>query len=351
MKNDFTNENSLLKDYMDIFNKYLLSFNYEKMSLGLFNGIIGNAIYLYYQERYFQQSAFGDKASQLIDLLYSKLEEGVNTSIEDGFIGIGLGLHYLISYNFVKGNVNNILSECDDYIFKSLVKLQTVNQEMTLYEALSMLYHIFYFTIRLKSKKLNKSSRFLFQHLICQTVNNIENNYSKEKYEEPLLFSPFSYFLPLYIIILERIQNLGFFNVKVERIYEELSDKIQSQIPLHGSHKYFMGNILLSIQRKSIAQSWKFYAQKLFDFTDINQVIEKEFGNRNLSINNGLCGFIWLMKLYNQEKLIPNLVFKKIEKAKIWDDFLNAPYEEKYQYIGLFTGLEGIIITYQNLIR
>lgn len=337
-----------IQGYVDTFNQYLLSFDYEKMPLGLYRGIMGSAIYLYHQERYFQQSDFGRKASSLIDLIYSKLESESDSSLENGLIGIGLGFNYLIMNNFVEGNINSILSECDDSIFKSLVQLQQSQGAIRLHDALSMLYHIFYFTVRLQSRDLAKHNQFLFQHLICQTINHIENNYFSEKYEEPIVFSPFSYFLPLYITILNRVFKLGFFNAKIERIYEELNDKIISQIPLQESHRYILGNTLILNQIGSTASKWQNHAHILLTHTNVNQIIE-EFSNKNLFIYNGYCGFIWLMKLYNSRIERSELLSHKIEETNLWSDFEHASQEKRCQYLGLFTGLEGVIITHQYL--
>lgn len=217
MENRLINQESSIQEYVDIFNQHLLTLDYENTPLGLFRGMMGSAIYLYHQERFFQQPHFGQKASHLIDLIYSKLEDELDSSLENGLIDIGLGFNYLIAKKFVKGNINLILSECDDSIFKSLVQLQQSQGTFRLHEALSMLYHILYLTVRLHSRDLGKQNQFLFQHLICQTINYIENNYFHGKYEEPIIFSPFNYFLPLYIAILNRVFNLGFYNAKIGR--------------------------------------------------------------------------------------------------------------------------------------
>jgi hypothetical protein len=85
----------------------LLIINMQNIiSLGLLNGKMGTAVFLYHYFRYASQPVYSDQADDLLDELFTSLNMNVSPSLADGVAGIGLGLIYLIKNHFVESDEN-----------------------------------------------------------------------------------------------------------------------------------------------------------------------------------------------------------------------------------------------------
>jgi hypothetical protein len=82
----------------------LLILNLQNVeNLGLLNGKMGIAIFLYHYARYASQPVYSDQADELLDELFAALNTGsIPPLLTNDVAGVGFGLDYLIKNHFIE---------------------------------------------------------------------------------------------------------------------------------------------------------------------------------------------------------------------------------------------------------
>ncbi|MCK9414968.1 MAG: galactosyltransferase-related protein, partial [Prolixibacteraceae bacterium] len=113
----------------EIRNKYQLSFinrfkkkNQSKVEVAdVSHPDIGRLISLYTYASYTEISDYEQQADDLLDNIFVNISMKIPVCLENGLIGIGCGLIYLIQNNFVEGDEDEILSEIDSCLINKLL--------------------------------------------------------------------------------------------------------------------------------------------------------------------------------------------------------------------------------------
>jgi len=84
-------------------------------SMGLLNGKMGLALFLYYYARYIDPR-YKAYADQLIEEIQEKIQKERHSGYADGLAGVGVGIEHLIQQGFIEGDANEILEEFDEHI-------------------------------------------------------------------------------------------------------------------------------------------------------------------------------------------------------------------------------------------
>lgn len=93
----------------------------EKVTtLDVKSGSMGICLYLYWCGIKNNDFSYIEQSDKLLDKIISGMSAQQTLDIPTGLSGIGLAFDYLISKKYVEGDINEILSEVDDIIFKSL---------------------------------------------------------------------------------------------------------------------------------------------------------------------------------------------------------------------------------------
>ena len=83
-------------------------------SIGLFNGKIGIALFLYNYAHYSGSTVYEEIASELLDDVFNQLKPNISPSIVDGLGGIGHGLSVLLGEHLVESDPeDNVLNDID----------------------------------------------------------------------------------------------------------------------------------------------------------------------------------------------------------------------------------------------
>lgn len=108
---------------IDVLNSKLISSIDDKYPIGLAYGKIGICIYFYYLSRWEDNEEYRLIADKLLDKVINELSnnQDFNISVEYGLAGIAIGISHLVKEKFVRGDINEILEEVDNQIFKLLV--------------------------------------------------------------------------------------------------------------------------------------------------------------------------------------------------------------------------------------
>ena len=344
---------AIMQGRIEWFNQFVMSLDIDKIPIGLFSGKMGICIYFYYQARLNKNKEYENFAELLINSIYTQIHTEMPIYIEDGLVGLCYGINYLIEKRFVKGNVNFILKEVDDKIYSFFCfNVLSEHTSSALIENLITIVELtMYFCIRLENNNLNANEQYLFKNVIIKAINKIENTTLTEEFTEPSLFSVKNYFLPIYLTLLCKIYKLNFYNYKVEKILDELSDKLKSTYPLQQSGRLLISAGMRNIEKVRSMDGWKEHILLLEQNTNFSSILKDEFRNKNVFPSDGITGFYFLSK--NLLKF-PNesceLLSKKIVLSDVWDIYLEDKTKLESR-IGLVTGFCGVILTYQDILN
>ncbi len=142
-------------------------------NIGLFNGKMGICAYLYNYYRYSGISLFETLADGLLDEIYNSKVK-LDSTIQNGYTGIGLGLCYLIKNGFVKGNANEVLEDIDKKVYSEYKKNTLIDTLQPLPLLSSGIYAIYRILIAEKKdyhiwkKRLMDIINFTLEEIICR---------------------------------------------------------------------------------------------------------------------------------------------------------------------------------------
>ena len=80
---------------------------------GLLKGDMGVCIYYFVMGRIKDDSSLTGKAEVALQTILAQMSNYKKLSVEDGIIGIALGITFLSRQKFIGGNVNEILADID----------------------------------------------------------------------------------------------------------------------------------------------------------------------------------------------------------------------------------------------
>ncbi|GHV40068.1 hypothetical protein FACS1894179_06010 [Bacteroidia bacterium] len=312
----------------------------ENITLGLADGKMGFCIYFYYLSSVYTHTSYRKIAEKLLDDTFENVDAINSIDVKNGLAGIGLGINYLIKNNYVGGNVNIILKDIDDIIFKNLSYFKYSEK----IDTLSIIHILYYLSVRLKNQKQGHENEYLFRELIIQTVNNLYERIDLSFYEEPLAYN-IDYPLPQLLLVLSEIYQLNFYNYRLIKIIEELSYKVLSAFPVLHSNRLYLLWGMNAIQRQIKSKNWEKHIRLIHDQIDVDIILNQELRDKNIFVNNGYASIYYLMislKNYfspEQIKLYSERTLQKIESSAMWNVLQESQYFDRHK--GLLSGFSG----------
>jgi lantibiotic modifying enzyme len=329
--------------------KLITSLQKESIPLGLADGKMGFCIYFYYLSSVYANTDYKETAEKLLDDIFKDIDTINTIDVKHGLAGIGLGVGYLIKNSYVKGNINVILKDLDDVIFKNLSYPKYYEK----IDSLSLIHILYYLYVRLKQRKQGGEDEYLYRELVIQTVNNLYERIDLGFYEEPLAYN-IDYPLPQLLFVLSKLYSLDFYNYRLIKIVEELSYKALSVLPiLHANRLYLLwGMDALNKQIKD--EQWEKHIGLLKEQIDITHIFNQELRDKNIYFNDGiasLCYFIHsLSDYFGGEELdtIGKQAVERIDSSGVWELLENNP-QYFDTHTGLYNGFMGVSLLLQYL--
>jgi len=256
------------------------------------------------------------------------------------FVGAktAMWVNFLVKQNYVKGNINQVLCEMDNVLFRRMTSFN--NQQMLNCEFAGFLYIFYYLFLRLEQLKINTNNRFLMEELTIKAFNDVYSSINSSFFDEPVLFN-LDYKLPPFLFILSKI----FYNYRIDEVIKEIAGIIQSRFPaLHANRLYLLWG-LVRLKQVTGFKFWDEQINIIYNNIDISRIIENELRNKQVFIKDGVAGIYLLLKdLENTEyKLFynPKILIRRIYSSDIWNEIAKQP-------LTFVDGLSGLLwIIYQ----
>lgn len=334
---------------IDELNKRLLQSIEKPYPIGLAQGKMGMCIYFYHLSKNEQEDTYKSIAEQLLDNVLEKLSPDLPLNVESGLAGIALGISHLIQMGFVEGNVNELLEDFDNIIFRQLAFLQddisTKKEES--------LHLLLYLSVRL-SVQTDENNRYIYQELIIKTLNKFVSGITGDFFDETYSFSVYDYHTPMFVYIFSRLLEQDFYSELLYKILEELELNILSRVPLlHANRLYLLCGILPLVSYMRNPQ-WKEYADLLHKEISLRIVFEREMKNKHIFVSNGFSMvyllLYYLEKKYPEYKIAynPQDFYDKIISSEAWGSLSSKDYFFNI-HCGLLNGFPGVQLVLHHI--
>lgn len=319
----------------------------EVTNVGLLYGKLGMGIFFFKLAQETQNEVHSEMAEKQVEEVYNFIAEGsVPMDFENGLAGIASGICFLVKNGFVEADLDEILEEVDDRIFKYLI----ANMEKIPFNLKQgLLGYLLYALNRYEVIKNSEddTNKYIFKRIGADLINRIGHLIEEEKFQsrEPLLFNVF-WDLPILLILLTQAKKLNINPVKIDRILDYLSPMVASLIPrLHSNRLYLLLGIEYLLNETEYSELRE-HADFLRGIIKPSQIIDEECKNLNILVQDGISGLDFIARRLgsvtgnNALQFPEEQVFNKIADSVCWEelDF----YKGFKNSIGLFSGLSGI---------
>ena len=339
------------------YNEWLSRQNTDGMSIGLLDGQMGLCIYWYQQDRLYKDKGYGRLADELLDEVLLRVEKCPVFDFEEGILGIGFGILYLLEHKYVEGKANDILLELDEKIFQQLYFGHIAKVRKNTHELFNLTWGLLYLAQRMKCGMREIPDSSLYRGVLVKGVNALELSLRDVSIREPLCFSLTNYFTPIYVRLLTEMYRLNLYEDKIDMICKRLWEKLYSLTPCRMGNRMVLGSELESLVDclggKSFVCRFSSYIEMLSSGMDISKFLLHGFADRQLSIENGMAGM--LLYLCSTHTLVNSTIDEKLLDEKIVSSSLWNNWRESHLWdesirvdTSMYTGLSGIIFSYQR---
>lgn len=336
-------------NFISSYNQQLISFaNQPQAPLGLFCGKTGWAIYLFEMSRIKCDRMLETSAVKLISDVCSQMDSLKLVDLKDGLAGVGLGITYLIKNKFIVGNVNEILHDIDDRIYREIAHPILLGK----IDTLSKIQIVYYLAVRLEDLKPTGENSFLFKELIMESINAIHKSIETSSFEEPLFYNV-EYLLPQLLYLFSKLYKLEFYNNRLTRIVDELSYHVLTIFPRLNFNRLYLLWAMDYLNTLKKDKAWEKHIKLLHNQLDVNCIIDDEIPNYNIFFNDGLVSIHKLLtslKCYfstAQMVQFEQNIRHKIVRSGAWDKF-STNWTTSF---GLYDGYSGTVLSLNTIIK
>ena len=314
-------------------------------SIGLADGKMGQCVYFYYAGRMTNNKEYTQKSEVLMGEILEQTGKSKVYDIKDGIAGIGLAVDYLMKNRFVNGNINEVLNDIDNELFRQICKpIEFGNNDYSL-----QLQLVYYFIVRLKDQKKNSENEYCFKEAIINGINYISGKINQNFPDETASFKMEN---PLMQLLLVISQCDELYKDKISIILKDISLHILSKIPVLHANRLFLLYAMDKVNKKIATKGWDEHIKLLARETNIEYVIENELSDE-IFFADGLPAIYFLfsglgdyfsLDQINKDK---RHIIDKIETSPKWGKLLDDESYLKYKS-GLFSGYLGTSILLQK---
>lgn len=331
----------------------------SKLNVDSFNTITDNlgwSLYFYYLSRWEVNPKYKFVADDFLNRVIEQISDINDITVETGLAGVALGISHLVREKYVEGDINEILEEVDNAIFKKLVFLEYKNGVKPIPKA-DLILLLYYLYIRYRECK-SLENKYFFQELTIRTLEMLNENLQDEFFKENINYSLLNYNLPLFLCVISKIYKLNIYNYRIDKILDRNINVILSSYPVLHANRLFLLYGLISIKPCLIkfVKEFESHIKLLKSNIDINYILYEEFNNQNVYILDGISSVY--MMLYSLKKEYPNysfnfnpqLIYTRVSHSDIWNRMLNNDFYFD-NHCKLLDGYLGVYLTMLHIKR
>ncbi|GHT71596.1 hypothetical protein FACS189455_3770 [Bacteroidia bacterium] len=289
-------------------------------------------------------------AETLLDEIFIFINTHTPINFDNGLAGIAWGIDYLIKNRYVNGNINSILKDIDNKVYRT-VQFEWMGKEEKKQLPFSFIKILFYLKERLKVQKKGSFNEFFFKNQIIQIINKIENMEEFENWHSSFNFR-IGYPLFAYLYVLAELLPMQFYNYKIHKIFDEKSSDVLSLYPQMNVLRLYLLLIMKKILRLVSIPYWEEHCHLLETNINYEIILKEEFKNKQIFLNTGIAGYVFLLseldnltgsrELAKQKKDIVEKIACS-ECWNIWNVYLSDLFIPE---LDLLDGFPGVGLAY-----
>jgi hypothetical protein len=244
-------------------------------NLGLFNGKMGIAIFLYKYSRYTGNKIFEDFAGELIDEIYKELDKNITVDFANGLTGIGWGIELLVTSKFLEADTDDALLEIDNAIYRHRMQnpiLLNNGNDLFGYG----LYYLARINSHVKEGQDETLSSLLKKHHLIYLIDECEKLLINRRYLDFNILSLSIYTINSLLWFLLRTHELGIFPTKVNKLLECIPEYLTFRDIVNNENLdiFILSKLLYSSLKKisNITLKNKFQTIIEKNFTDLESI-------------------------------------------------------------------------------
>lgn len=310
-------------------------------------GFMGSSIALFYLYRLKNEDRFLKMAESHLDLMRNALKDKKSLEINNGLSGVGLGLTWLVEQGFISGDLNLILKDIDDIIYKYCVRSFT--EYNPIYES-TYIDMILYMSIRINYLKNDSVDYLTFVRLSQMLYDHVYLNITMGFMIEPRPAN-IRYKLFLFVMASWLLCKNGDEHIKgrISNVFNELFDILVTVRPFCAANRYALHQAIDLLLPYLIDNKgkWENYVEQLENSEIIDEMLNETLDN-DMSVFHGIPYIYLLLKINNLK--IPYRILKKfknrIENAiSVYSDYNEC---ERWGYVG-FSGILGTTVVLEHI--
>lgn len=321
-------------------NKLIIKRLSKLNSVGLFNGRAGICIYFYMlSESNPQYSRYANMADEMLDDILDYVANNfVGTDFSDGLAGIGWSINYVLENGHIDGNVNEVLAEIDKVVYRDVIQNMDV-LPIGIKNGISG--YIIYFLARFRhtrgSEDFVEGMDFIIERVLVDLFNKLVSIIEDDLniFSEPQRFNIF-WNLPVVIFILGEYKRYEIYVEKVDIFSKIISNYLSSFFPQRCGSAIYLSLLIKRSGLNIVSDSYLTF----LDQVSLKLDLSNEFYDKDIDVEEGICGFFLLYYFINDAGLFPRFntsaLESKIFNSTFWYDF------PKSVRFGLLKGIAGI---------
>ncbi len=310
--------------------------------LGLTYGKMGVCIYFYQMERLVKTDQYRVMGDKVLDDVLTKISSVESLNVEDGLAGIALGLIFLVRKKYIEANLNELLVDVDDVIYKYLM----FHENKSIIPVKDILGYIYYFNIRLEEIS-NEQDQSVFKDVIAYLVDCLFENVDENFFDDYDKFSVYYYQLPLLFFVFAGLLEKGIYTSRIFHILNEWKMRLITRIPLLHMNRLYLLWGMLTIKPFLKDTDFIQYVDQIKRSVDVKYLIEREINIKNIFVTNGYSLLFVLLKLIDKKYPLYSFVYDenqivdKIKTSPAWKDLQDVPSFYRI-HRGLLNGFLGV---------
>lgn len=319
----------------------------------LFRGNMGICLAIYLLNKRYKNALIEEYADMLLEKTVRNIRMVQNPLFDQGLSGIGWGLNLLHSQSCIDGDINEILSDIDAHIYKSLCEEKKTDSIDNPEQLIGILIYI---VSRIKNESLRKD---VFLHRINEASLRVIVNKLESRMPPTLEAIYKDYYhgclweYPLLLFCAGETMRTGVYADKVRNLLNEWSFYICGQIPYYNVNRLALANSLSYVNSQLRNERIESYTDLLYYSINFDSLLN-EANYHVININEGwfysfFCVHVAqkLMKTSHPKYEVLEPVKEKM-RSLFWSDFesyLNNLPQEGTD-ITLIGGLSGIALLF-----
>lgn len=312
---------------------------------GLLNGKMGISLYFFYLAKYTSNPAHQNFAETILDEVYEHIQQNKTTcGFADGLAGIAWAIVHLIEKRFVEADADEILSDADDQIYYHLHQ----PPEMNFGFSEGLLGYLYYVISRIRWREsVRIEGDFVFERLLADLLNRAAGTIDDRRLrlEEPPFFN-LNWDLPLLLLLLGETKSLSLYESKLDKMINSIEPSVLSYFPRHQANKLYLLFSITELLKYFDLPAFRCHGEVIRTYIDPTALFDKELGDKNIFLSNGLSGLYFILQGLNLPFLSSGEagelnISNRIQQSQYFQSILKGD-QKTAPNLGLLNGLTGI---------